>query len=95
MFVTFLTWAGAVIGLLALVFIVFFLYMYVRHMANRPKATRQELKHKPRPSEWRDTEVTFSWIGHSTILLNLFGVKIITDPVLCEGIGVQIPGIGQ
>lgn len=95
MLMTFLIWAGAVIGLLALLFVVYVLYMYRRHMAHRPKATPQQLKHRPRPAEWRDTEVTFAWIGHSTILLNLFGVKIITDPVLCEGIGVNIPGFGQ
>jgi len=95
MFMTFLTWAGAVIGLLALVFVVYFLYMYRRHMADRPKATPQQLKHIPRPSEWRDTDVTFTWIGHSTILINLFGVKILTDPVLGDGIGVHIPGFGK
>ncbi|MBN1637707.1 MAG: MBL fold metallo-hydrolase [Ignavibacteriales bacterium] len=47
---------------------------------------------KPNPTEWNDTDVTITWIGHSTILMNFFGVWILTDPVLFDRIGLYILG---
>jgi L-ascorbate metabolism protein UlaG (beta-lactamase superfamily) len=46
---------------------------------------------KPNPHEWDDARLTASWLGHSTVLINFFGVKIITDPVLFNRIGIRIP----
>ncbi len=42
----------------------------------------------PRPREWSDREVTLSWLGHSTVLINFFGLTILTDPVLGSRVGV-------
>src|SRR5262245_64977171 len=42
---------------------------------------------KPEPSQWSDTQFTLAWIGHSTVLINFFGVTILTDPVLFPRIG--------
>jgi len=47
---------------------------------------------KPRPTTWRDAQITLSWIGHATVLINFFGVKILTDPVLFPRIGIRLPG---
>ena len=47
---------------------------------------------KPRPATWSDAQVTLSWIGHATVLINFFGVKILTDPVLFPRIGIRLPG---
>ena len=47
---------------------------------------------KPGPSKWSDAEVTLAWIGHSTVLINFFGVTILTDPVLFPRIGIRLPG---
>ena len=47
---------------------------------------------KPGPSKWSDTQVTLAWIGHSTVLINCFGVMILTDPVLFPRIGIRLPG---
>ncbi len=47
---------------------------------------------KPEPSKWSDAEVTLAWIGHSTVLINCFGVTILTDPVLFPRIGIRLPG---
>jgi L-ascorbate metabolism protein UlaG (beta-lactamase superfamily) len=47
---------------------------------------------KPRPATWSDGQVTLSWIGHATVLINFFGVKILTDPVLFTRIGIRLPG---
>ena len=47
---------------------------------------------KPQPTKWNDTQVTIVWIGHATVLINFFGIKILTDPVLFPRIGIQLPG---
>ena len=47
---------------------------------------------KPKPATWSDAQVTFAWIGHATVLINFFGVKILTDPVLFPRIGIRLPG---
>lgn len=47
----------------------------------------------PDSTEWKNDEINISWIGHSTILMNLFGTIIVTDPVLFEKIGLDIFGI--
>jgi L-ascorbate metabolism protein UlaG (beta-lactamase superfamily) len=47
---------------------------------------------KPEASKWNDARVTAAWIGHATVLINFFGVKILTDPVLFPRIGIRLPG---
>lgn len=47
---------------------------------------------KPQPAKWSDARLTLSWLGHSTVLINFFGVKILTDPVLFPRIGIRLPG---
>jgi len=47
---------------------------------------------KPEPSKWNDTQVTAAWIGHATVLINFFGINILTDPVLFPRIGIRLPG---
>jgi L-ascorbate metabolism protein UlaG (beta-lactamase superfamily) len=46
---------------------------------------------KPNPSRWSNTHLTAAWIGHATVLINFFGVNILTDPVLFPRIGIRIP----
>jgi L-ascorbate metabolism protein UlaG (beta-lactamase superfamily) len=50
--------------------------------------------HKPTPHQWSDQEVTMAWLGHATVLINFYGVRIITDPVLYPRIGVSL-GVGS
>ena len=47
---------------------------------------------KPEPWKWSDAQVTLAWIGHSTVLINFFGVTILTDPVLFSRVGIRLPG---
>jgi L-ascorbate metabolism protein UlaG (beta-lactamase superfamily) len=47
---------------------------------------------KPDPSKWSNTQVTLAWLGHSAVLINFFGVTILTDPVLFPRIGIRLPG---
>jgi L-ascorbate metabolism protein UlaG (beta-lactamase superfamily) len=46
---------------------------------------------KPDPQRWSNARLTAAWLGHSTVLINFFGVNIVTDPVLFPRIGIRIP----
>jgi len=58
-------------------------------------ATRRTLPApaKPNPSAWSDNQLTLAWLGHSTVLINFFGIHILTDPVLGNRVGVSL-GLG-
>lgn len=43
----------------------------------------------PCPTAWTDNGITAAWLGHSTVLLNFYGVTILTDPVLFRRIGAN------
>jgi L-ascorbate metabolism protein UlaG (beta-lactamase superfamily) len=49
--------------------------------------------HKPSPASWSDNAVTLAWLGHATVLINFYGLRILTDPVLYSRIGVDL-GVG-
>lgn len=49
--------------------------------------------HLPEPLSWSDDACTASWIGHSTVLMNFFGVNIITDPVFSNRVGLNFAGL--
>jgi L-ascorbate metabolism protein UlaG (beta-lactamase superfamily) len=46
---------------------------------------------KPRPAKWSDQRVTAAWLGHATVLINFFGINVLTDPVLFPRIGIRLP----
>ncbi len=50
--------------------------------------------HKPTPASWDDNAITIAWLGHATVLINLYGVRIITDPLLFPRIGIDM-GVGS
>jgi L-ascorbate metabolism protein UlaG (beta-lactamase superfamily) len=45
---------------------------------------------KPAPATWDDNAITLAWLGHATVLVNFYGLRIITDPVLFSRIGVDV-----
>lgn len=47
----------------------------------------------PNPAAWSDNEVTVTWIGHTTVLINFYGLRILTDPAFGSRVGVQF-GLG-
>ncbi len=51
-------------------------------------------RHRPTPATWRDNAVTLAWLGHATVFINFYGLRILTDPVLFNRIGVDL-GIGS
>jgi len=50
--------------------------------------------HRPSPDRWNDNAITLSWLGHATVLINFYGVHILTDPVLFRRIGIDV-GVGS
>ena len=47
---------------------------------------------KPEPSKWSNAQITTSWLGHATVLINFFGITILTDPTLFPRVGIRLPG---
>ena len=43
--------------------------------------------HLPTPGQWNPSSVTVAWLGHASVLINFFGLNIVTDPVLSRRIG--------
>lgn len=48
---------------------------------------------KPEPATWSDNEITICWIGHATVLINFYGVNVLTDPAFGSRIGIPF-GLG-
>jgi L-ascorbate metabolism protein UlaG (beta-lactamase superfamily) len=47
-------------------------------------------RERPEPAEWRDDAITGSCLGHSMVLMNFLGVRVLTDPVFSRRVG---PGV--
>ena len=45
---------------------------------------------KPQPLTWSDREITAATAGHATVLVNFYGLTILTDPALCSRVGADI-----
>lgn len=50
----------------------------------RPRST-------PDPARWSDDAITGSVLGHSTVLINMLGVRVLTDPVFSKRVGLGVP----
>ncbi len=46
--------------------------------------------HRPDPASWPDTGLHAAWLGHSTVLLKVDGVTILTDPVFSNRAGIGL-----
>src|ERR1041385_8451634 len=45
--------------------------------------------HQPTPAQWSASSVTAAWLGHASVLINFYGLFIVTDPVLSRRIGAS------
>jgi L-ascorbate metabolism protein UlaG (beta-lactamase superfamily) len=45
---------------------------------------------RPNPKAWPDTGVHAAWLGHTTVLLKVDGVTILTDPVFSTRVGLNV-----
>src|SRR5436309_1732485 len=45
---------------------------------------------RPNPKAWGDQGLYAAWLGHSTVLLKIDGVTILTDPVFSRRVGIGL-----
>ncbi len=43
----------------------------------------------PTPAAWSDNAITIAWLGHATVLVNFYGLRILVDPTFFTRIGVD------
>jgi L-ascorbate metabolism protein UlaG (beta-lactamase superfamily) len=48
---------------------------------------------KANPAAWSDNGVTICWLGHATVLINFYGIRLLLDPALYGRVGINV-GIG-
>lgn len=48
---------------------------------------------KPQPGKWSDHQITICWLGHASTLINFYGMRILTDPVFSNRVGISL-GLG-
>jgi L-ascorbate metabolism protein UlaG (beta-lactamase superfamily) len=70
-----------------------FLFLPLLKLSETKANNIDQIDISPDPTKWKNNEINISWIGHSTVLMNLFGTIIVTDPVLFEKIGLDFLGI--
>jgi L-ascorbate metabolism protein UlaG (beta-lactamase superfamily) len=53
-----------------------------------PLPDTQPAPHRPTPKAWSNQHLTVSWLGHASVLLNIDGTLVLTDPALEPRIGI-------
>jgi L-ascorbate metabolism protein UlaG (beta-lactamase superfamily) len=66
---------------------------WLRTIVADSKRTPAPASVSPRPNSWPENAITICWIGHATVLINFYGVTILTDPAFANRIGVPV-GLG-
>lgn len=84
--VWFLVALVALIGLL----IGRFWMKYWKFRRGFPHPTYRQPTGRPDPRSWPNHEVTVTWVGHSTMYIKMYGIRILTDPVFSERVGIRL-----
>ena len=62
---------------------------FLREMLADAKRALIPAPAKPRPEQWSNQGITVSWLGHATLLINFYGIRILTDPVFSARVGIN------
>lgn len=63
-----------------------FVQQYGREMGREVKQPSK----RPDPKSWPDQGVHAAWLGHSTVLMKIDGVTVLTDPVFSTRAGIDL-----
>jgi L-ascorbate metabolism protein UlaG (beta-lactamase superfamily) len=63
-------------------------FLWDRYSAERKRSVAVS-PHRPRPELWGEAGLHAAWLGHSTVLIKIDGVTIVTDPVFSTRIGLS------
>src|SRR5262245_46031688 len=63
---------------------------WVRRMFADSRRTISPAPVIPDPAKWPSNGITICWLGHSTVLIDFYGVRILTDPALRDRVGVSL-----
>lgn len=61
----------------------------VRELVSETRRRVLKPKFRPTPDAWEPNSITAAWLGHSTVLLNFYGLTLLTDPVLFRRVGAN------
>ena len=67
-------------------------WRYLKILVQDTKRRVLPAPQRPDPAAWPDERVTAAWLGHSTVLINFYGVNILTDPALGTRVGIHVAG---
>src|SRR5215471_4160382 len=63
---------------------------WARRLAGEARRKIEPAPAKPNPVAWPENSITLAWLGHSTVLLNFYGIRVLTDPTLCSHVGISL-----
>ena len=63
--------------------------LFWKRVAEQRKRTVLRAPRRPQHASWPDRGLFAAWVGHSTVLLKIDGVTVITDPVFSTTIGLH------
>ncbi len=67
-------------------------FRYLRYLYQDALRPIAPAPHHPEPALWSPDRITAAWLGHATVLLNFYGLTILTDPVFFARCGVSLGG---
>lgn len=62
---------------------------WARRLAGEARRRIEPAPFKPEPATWSDNNITLAWLGHTTVLINFYGLHILTDPALGNHVGIS------
>ncbi len=62
----------------------------LRSWASGPRCGVLPAPLRPAPRAWPDRGLFAAWLGHSTVLLKIDGITLLTDPVFSRRIGINL-----
>ena len=61
----------------------------LRGLAGESRRSIPKPSSVPAPETWLSNAITAAWLGHASVLLNFYGVTILTDPALRKRVGAN------